>query len=351
MKSVSRRHFLRTAGSAGLLAGLSSFTTVSAQENTITVTALGGRWENSIREHFIPLFQQRTGAKVNVVLGGPAQWMSQIESQSGKTPIDAIDNSETLAFRLIDSNKTVKLTTQEVPNIANIPDVFHKPWDDHAAMYMYAGAGFFYNKAKIKQPPKSWQEFFERTAKGEFGKAVALPSIQYGWTPAFVWTYAKVFGGGIQNMEPGFKAIRSVKPFVAKFWSTAGEIERMISAGEVDIGVFWDGRVYSLMDAGASNLAFQRMDSHILISGVASQVIKGGNEKLALEYVNTLLDPKPQLEYFKMINYAVTNTKVEYPPQAKDRILPASQGVVAPYRELGKMAPALIERWNEEIRT
>ena len=106
----------------------------------------------------------------------------------------------------------------------------------------------------------------------------------------------------------------------------------MISTRETDIGVFWDGRVFSLADAGAKFLGFQRMDSDILISGVASQVVKGGNEKLALEYVNSLLDPQPQLEYFKKINYAVTNSKVQYPPEVRDRILPAERGLVTPYR-------------------
>lgn len=348
--TMTRRTLLKSSAAAGLASGLLPTTLVSANAGTITVTSLGGRWENSIREDFIPNFEKRTGAKVNVVLGGPTQWMSQIESQPSKPPIDAIDNSETLAFRLMDSGMAVKLTTSTVPNLADTPDLFHKPWDDYGVMYMYAGAGFFYNKDKIKQPPKSWSEFFERVGKGEFGRAVALPDIQYAWTPAFIWTYAKALGGGINNLEPGWKALRSVKPHVVKFWSTAGEIERMISTREVDIGVFWDGRVHSMADGGAKFLGFQRMDSDVLISGVTSQVVKGGNEKMALQYINSLLDPQPQLEYFKKINYAVTNSKVQYPAEVRDRILPASKGLVAPYRELGKLAPTLIERWNQELR-
>jgi putative spermidine/putrescine transport system substrate-binding protein len=345
---LDRRTFIGVLGGVAA-AALPLGMTVRAEENKITVTALGGRWEQSIREDFIPLFEKRTGATVDVVLGGPSQWMSQIESQPGKPPIDAIDNSETLAFKLIDENMAVKLTPQAVPNLASTPDLFRKPWDDYAAMYMYAGAGFFYNKEKIKNPPKTWVEFFDRAGKGEFGKSISLPDIPYGWTPAFLWTYAKVFGGGIQNMDPAFAALKKVRPYVVKFWANAGEIERMISSREVDIGVFWDGRVYSMMDGGASFLGFQRMSSDVLISGVASQVVKGGNEKLALQYVNTLLDPAPQLEYFKKINYAVTNSKVQYPPDVKSRILPVHLGLVAPYRELAKITPALIDRWNQEI--
>lgn len=280
----------------------------------------------------------------------PTQWVSQIESQPSKPPIDVIDNSETLAFRLIENKQTVQLTKEAVPNLVDIPDIFHKPWNDHAVMYMYAGAGFFYNKDRVKNPPKTWTEFFERATKGEWGKAVALPDIQYSWTPALIWAYAKAHGGSIDNLEPGWKALRNIKPNITKFWSTTGEIERMISTREVDIGVFWDGRVFSLIDSGAKSIGFQRMESDVLIVGTASQVVRGGNEKLAMAYVNSLLAPEPQLGYFNKINYAVTNQKVRYPAGMEDRILPASKGVIAPYQNLGKMASSLIERWNKEIR-
>jgi putative spermidine/putrescine transport system substrate-binding protein len=350
MSFINRRSFLGTLGAGVASAALMPTQLVSAEENKITITALGGRWEQSIRQDFIPLFEKRTGAKVDVVLGGPSQWMSQIESQPNKPPLDCIDNSETLAFKLIDSNLAVKLTTANVPNLAATPDLFRKPWDDYAAMYMYAGAGFFYNKEKIKNPPKTWVEFFDRAGKGEFGKSISLPDIPYGWTPAFIWTYAKVLGGGINNLDPAFAMLKKVRPYVVKFWANAGEIERMISSREVDIGVFWDGRIYSMMDAGAKHIGFQRMSSDVLISGVCGQVVKGGNEKLAAAYVNAELDAVPQLEFFKKINYAVSNKNVVYPEAVRDRILPVSLGLVAPYRELAKITPAIIERWNQEVR-
>jgi putative spermidine/putrescine transport system substrate-binding protein len=349
MSGIDRRTFLNGLGTAAAATALpTSF--VYGQADKITVTSLGGRWEQSIRKDFIPLFEKRTGAKVDIVLGGPSQWMSQIESQPSKPPLDAIDNSETLAFRLIDNKMAVQLTPQTVPNLVDTPDLFRKPWDDYGAMYMYSAAGFFYNKEKIKNPPKTWVEFFDRVGKGEFGKSVSLPDIPYGWTTAFIWTYAKALGGGIDNIEAGYAALKKARPYVVKFWANSGEIERMITSREVDIGVFWDGRIYSLIDGGANWLGFQRMESDVLISGLPAQVVKGGNEKLAAQWVNTLLDPEPQLQFFKTINYAVTNRKVKYPENVRHRILPVEKGIIAPYRELARMTSAMIERWNQEIR-
>lgn len=351
MEHLGRRDFLRTLGAAGTLTAFGlRRSLVYAAEKTITVTSLGGKWEQSIRNHFIPLFKRRTGVDVKVVLGGPAQWMAQLESQPKSPPIDAIDNSETLAFSLIDKGLAVKLTSDKVPNLIDTPDLFRKPWDDYGAMYMYAASGFVYNKEKIKNPPTSWKEFFDRTAAGEFGRNVSLPDIAYPWTPAFLWVFAKTFGGGTHNMDPAFTMLKKVKPYVVKFWIHAVEFEKMATTKEIDIGVFWDGRSYAMIDGGAKFMAFQRLEADSLISGVVSQVVKGGNEELALKYVNTLLDPEPQLEYFKLINYAVTNRRVEYPVHLKDRVMPVQFGTVAPYRELARITPNLLERWNQEIR-
>lgn len=352
MVDANRRRLLATLGGAlgATMIPAGSRSVVWAQENRITVTSLGGKWEQSIREHFIPLFKERTGAEVDVVLGGPSQWMAQITSQPGNPPLDAIDNSETLAYTLIDEGLAVQLTADTVPNLADTPDVFRKPWDDFGAMYMYAAAGFAYNKDRIKNPPKSWPEFFERAGAGEFGRAISMPDITYGWAPAFLWTYAEAFGGSVDKLDPAFEAVEKAKPYVAKFWANAGEFEQLMSTGEIDIGVFWDGRTYSMIDGGAAHLGFERPESGNLINGVTSQVVKGGNEKLALEYVNTLLDPVPQRQYFDLINYAVTNRKVEYPPEVRGRILAPDLGVIPPYRELAAVTPQIMEEWNSRIR-
>ncbi len=77
---LTRRHVLGGLGAGMATAAWPGGMLVRADENSVTVTSLGGKWEQSIREDFIPLFKQRTGADVKVVLGAPTQWTSQIEA-------------------------------------------------------------------------------------------------------------------------------------------------------------------------------------------------------------------------------------------------------------------------------
>ncbi|WP_213774574.1 extracellular solute-binding protein [Bradyrhizobium sp. dw_78] len=347
---LTRRHVLGGFGAGLATAAWPGGMLVRADENSVTITSLGGKWEQSIREDFIPLFKQRTGAEVKVVLGAPTQWTAQIEALPGKPPLDAVDNSETLAIALIDKGLVSKLSVDKVPNLADIPLGFRQPFDDFGASYQYSTSGIFFNADKIKSAPKSWAEFFERAGKGEFGRSITLPDIGYAWGPFFIWHYAVAMGGSMDNLDPAFDALRKIKPYMVKFWGTALEVERMIMSKEVDIGVLWDGRVTAMMSGGAKFLDFKRLAPHSLVTLSPAQVVKGGNERLAYEWVNTLLDPEPQLKYFKRINFAPTNSKVQIPDELKANIMPLSEGITPDYRELIRATPKMVERWNSEIR-
>lgn len=344
---LSRRSLI--GGLAGaVVAGRSSL--VFAQEKSITVTSLGGRWEQSIRTHFAPLFKKKTGVDVKIVSGGPAQWTTQIESQPTRPPLDAVDNSEILAMSLIDKGMVLKLTPERVPNLKDVPAQFYEPWDSFGVSYQYGASGIFFDKTKVKQPPQSWPEFLERGGKGEFGRNISLPDISYPWTPELVWHLATSLGGNIDNLDPAFAALRRIRPYITKFWGTAIEAERLIQSREAEIGWLWDGRVYAMMDSGASFLDFRRLKPNALFSLVPAQVVKGGNDALAFEWVNTLLDPEPLLEYYKLIQYTPTNRKVVFPAATANRVMPASEGVIPSLRDLVRVTPGIIARWNAEIR-
>ncbi|MGE3149089.1 MAG: extracellular solute-binding protein [Pseudorhodoplanes sp.] len=346
---LRRRDVLRGASYGALWAAAGPSTYVFAQENSVTVTANGGKWEQSIREHFVPHFKKRTGAEVKVVVGTPPQWMAQIDAQRSRPSIDTLCNSETLAISLMQKGLTQPLTVEKVPNLKDIPDQFRKPFNDHGASFLYSTAGLFYNKQRIKDVPKTWPEFFERTARGDFGQTVALPDISYGWTPQFLWHYAQALGGGIKNFDPAFEALKKMKKNVVKFYSTGPEVERLISAQEADIGILWDGRTTALADE-TPFLGFTRPGPNSLLSLSIAQVVKGGNERLAYEWVNTMMAPEPQLQFFKLVNFAPTNKTVVIPPELKERAAPLDIGVTAPYTELTQVTPTLVDRWNREIR-
>ena len=116
-------------------------------------------------------------------------------------------------------------TVEKLPNLADIPVEFTKGLDDNATVFDYGVAGFTYNKNTLKNPPKSFQEFVDRTAAGEW--VASLPGMAYAITPIMlIWTLAKALGGGVDNVDPFFEAIKKMRKHLV-FW---GGPERLLQS-------------------------------------------------------------------------------------------------------------------------
>ena len=72
--------------------------------------------------------------------------------------------------------------------------------------------------------------------------------------------------------------------------------------------------------------------------------------EIAWDYVNCVLSPEGQLGHAKTVLYAITNAKVVYPPDVKDRVTALDRVVVPPHKDIVDKFPGWIERWNKEIR-
>ncbi len=65
---ATRRDLLQLIGAGGASAGMGG-SLVHARGNVVTITSPGGKWELSIREHFIPHFKKKQGPMFASVLG------------------------------------------------------------------------------------------------------------------------------------------------------------------------------------------------------------------------------------------------------------------------------------------
>ena len=83
----------RTRLGALVLATAAGWTSGAVAQD-ITVTSYGGIWEKAINECYASEFNKRTGYKANVLIGSPAQWMSQVEANPDNPPIHVIVSTE-----------------------------------------------------------------------------------------------------------------------------------------------------------------------------------------------------------------------------------------------------------------
>jgi putative spermidine/putrescine transport system substrate-binding protein len=346
MADFTRRKLLRTGGLLGAAALTDRPYRAVAQSREITVTALGGVWEEAVRKCFVAPFEQSTGAKANVLLGSPSQWLSQVEANLQNPPIDVIIATPDLASNAAKADILDSFTVEKVPNLADIPVEFTNALGGKATVFDYGVAGITYNKKTVKNPPKSFKEFVDRTAAGEW--TASLPGIAYAITPIMlIWTMAKALGGGVDNVDPFFAAVKAMRKNLV-FWGSPNDFFNHLSSGEADIGIYFDGRTWAHVDAGIDWIDFLNPSEGGSINALA--VMKPKNAKpLAWDYINVMLSPESQLQFATMLSYPVTNKKVVYPANLEKRFTPWQQAHFPPYEQIAQARAGWVDRWNREI--
>jgi putative spermidine/putrescine transport system substrate-binding protein len=337
-----------SAALAAALTVLAGPVVTSAHAADLVVTAFGGTWEQKYRECIVDVFQKRTGKTAEVVIGNPVQWTNQIAANPANPPIHVLINTFDGAYDAISRGIVDKLDETNVPNLANVEKSFRAAGRDHGAVFSYGALGLAYNEKIVKTPPKSWQEFVDGTIEGKW--TAAIPGISYATTPmTVIWLLAHVYGGDIDNVDPAFAKIKAMKDSGHLiFWNDVNEFLNLMKTGEVDMGMYWDGRTYAFQDAGNPTIKYVNPAPGSVVSPTMIQKVKNAPD-LAYKFIDIALEAGPQSCWGNAIQYGMSNAKTEYSPEVAPRISKVSEIVWAPFDRAAEKRAAWVERWNKEI--
>jgi putative spermidine/putrescine transport system substrate-binding protein len=239
------------ATKAGWLAAVAALVATAGPAGAadLTVGAFGGVWEQSLRKCVIAPFQKQTGKTVDVVLGAPTQWLNQIAASPGKPPLDIIYNPTETSYEAINRGLVEKFTPADVPNASNVVPRFADMTGGYGAVHNYGAMGIIYNASTVKDPPKDWKAFVDGTIAGKW--KASMPSVNYpsGGFTVSIWSMAKTFGGGVDNIEPGLAKVKEMqRSGNLMFWTDPNSVLNGLKGGDIDMALYWDGRAYSFID-------------------------------------------------------------------------------------------------------
>jgi putative spermidine/putrescine transport system substrate-binding protein len=317
-----------------------------AAQDRLVVTAYGGVWKESVEKNFAACYSERTGQKAAIQTGESTDWLSRIRANPAKPPIDVVTMAQADTMRAIQDGLLEPLDPSKLPHLKEIPDRFVKVWDGKAVDIHSAALGIMYNKEKIPEPPADWKTLIENIIAGKYGKRVTWPSGTYSWGPDMIWFLAQIYDGSI---DTAFAKLKAMAPYVVKFWTGPVEVLDLIGSKQVDIAMYWDGRAFAFIDKGNPWVGYYNPKPTALGVTVAVAKVKNGSDA-AWAYIDCALTPEVQLNHAKTLRYAVTNPKVEYPPDLREKVSSPENLTYLPYQKYIDQFPAWIERWNKEMR-
>jgi putative spermidine/putrescine transport system substrate-binding protein len=348
--STMRAAATKTRLASIVVVGLLATSVSTARAADLVVGAFGGVWEQSLRKCMIEPFEKKTGKTVDVVLGAPIQWLNQIAANPSKPPLDIVYNPTETAYDAIDRGLIDRFTPENVPNVANVLPQFTKMSEGgFGSVHNYGAMGIIYNANTVKDPPKDWKAFVEGTVAGKW--KASMPSINYpsaGFTIS-VWMFANVYGGGVDNIEPGLAQIKRMQTSGnLSFWVDPNSVLNGLKSGDIDMALYWDGRAYSFIDDGNSEFKYYSPDPGVVVAMTWIQKVKNSSP-LGYEFANLALGAEAQSCFGTAIRYGIANKDAVIDPKVANEITPVSKIIIPPYKEVVPRQGQWIETWNKEI--
>lgn len=341
--SASRR---RLVGAGAVAVALSGFPAiVRAQTKTITTTGFGGIYEKHYRTHVIEPWEKRSGFKVNLVTtGGADQWLTSAIVNKARPEIDLPFLSLPVTHTAIRTDGVfLDLDEQLIPNAKLVDPLFFDYFDRKAIGFNYAPYGLFYRTDQIRTAPSSWGDLWGAEHAGK----ILLPDTTSGGAEETVVIAATLHGGSVSQLDPGWAALRKLKPAVQRFFKNNNEPVPILQRGEAAIGAWYSARVFMLKDAGVP-IEFVTPKEGAPIGVLSFHVARNSPQRDAvLDFVNFALSRTPQEGFGNAIEYGVCNRDASFTGRARERITPHSKLMRIDWRkvEIAKIS----ERFRREI--
>ena len=340
---VTRRQVL--GGATGIGLSLLVPRKSRAAEETIVSTIFGGKFEEEYRKAIVDPFRKKYGVNVVLKYGTSSEWLTSAFINRDRPEIDVLWLPYPESIKAVVEDLSIELTPEELPNLRDVHPIWYENYKRKAVGLDYASFGIAYRTDKIDRAPASWLDLWKPEYKGK----LILPDLTMSGGYEVLVTAAKLHGGSETNIEPGFEAMRRLKPSVRKFYKSNPEAAQLFQQGDAGVGGWWDGRAWALTDAGKP-VKWLAPKEGAMVGMVSYPIVKAAPKKdLCKKFVNFAISPEAQAAFCNGMGYGPVNKKVKLSPPASERVPPLESLLLFDWWKVVPQMGAWLDRWNREI--
>jgi putative spermidine/putrescine transport system substrate-binding protein len=347
-RSIHRRAFV--GGSAALIAAPSVPRAQGGPSGQITLMAYAGIFQdNYIRTVVEPFQRAFPNVKVNYAPGGTsAAMLGQIRAQKADPQIDVLIFDVSTAIIGNAEGLFSKLTTSEVPSLAELyPEA---RYGDFGPAVTYDHLIFVYDKQNLNPPITKLADLWRPDLKGQLAIS-APPNIQGLALTAIV---AKMEGGdAMRSIDGAMKKLRELAPSVQTFEPNPDGYTLILN-GVIKVAMGWNARAQLYSDETNGRLAVLLPPEGSVFQINTINIPEGAkNRAAALAFVNYALGREAQKAFTERMFYAPTNARADIAPAALARTAatPENRARMIPvdWAEVAKVRDQWNNRWRREV--
>jgi putative spermidine/putrescine transport system substrate-binding protein len=358
---LSRRNFLAGGAALGALAGLSACAspldtkspaqTGAGKKLNLTMFAfLGGDLAKMPKE----FAKEYMAAHKNVNISfyeqtnavGYGKMLAQRKTDPTKPLINLGFFNVYTAVRGIGDSMWEKLDYSSMKNVGDILPTFQR--DDRFGIGIGSDQfGLAVNKEKLGGSPDSWASLWDPAYRGK------LAIFAFPWYAVFM--AAKLNGGGLDNMEPGWKLWEENAKQIKLVVDENAVLQNALSAGTAPMCPYFAGTTQQWINGGAPLEYIVPKEGAIPLPVVLESVADQGDDEqeVCQDIINEMLAPDWVSRWAETAIQIPANAKSKLPKNLEG--LPAFQKstvdnlIEVDYNIIGENLAAWTERWNSDI--
>ena len=300
--------FLTACSAGGSTATSTAATTVPAISDTAGTAGSGGEinlfiWTEYMPQTVLDAFKQKYNINVNMTtFSSIADMYAKVKSSPAGT-FDVVDCAEMYIQIMGKEGLLEPLDKSKIPNLKNITPSYLKPWYDpentYSVPYLGGVATLCYNKSKIPNGIKSYEDLFNPSLKNSI---VAINDFR-----VLIGTVNKMLGFDYNETDPEKlkqtqKKLMELKPNI-KLLDSDSPKTALIS-GEASVGFIYNAEIALAMDENPDiKIVYPDAGQYLFLDSL--NIAKGSkNKEQAEKFINFILEP----EISKMISEAFPYT-------------------------------------------
>jgi len=338
-----------TMAAAAMLIAFHLAAAGAARAEDLYVAGYGGSYETILRQQVFPPFEAAHNTHIAYVSGNSTDTLAKLQAQKGHPDIDVAIVDDGPMYQAKQLGFCAKL--QPGPSYGEIYDIAHMGDDAAATGIVVTGIGYdarAFEKAGWS-PPQSWTDLADPKYKGK----LAMPGIDNTYGVQALVMYARIAGGGADNIDPGFAYMTNkIAPNMRAFESSPGRMSELFQSGEIAAAIWGSGRVNALADTGFPIKFVYPKEGAMALFTAACPVTGARHGELAQQFLDYLLSAPVQTALAQAGNGPVNRTvklapelaaRVPYGPEQIDKLVALDWSKINPQRD------AWTKRWNREV--
>lgn len=319
------------------------------EEGPLTVGIWGGVWETAIAQ-VIPGFTAEYGAEVILDVGTSNDRVAKLQASQGSA-MDVVFMTPEAMIAAKESDVLATIDDSDIPNLAVTEPVLLENFaaDDgyFAVPISWTSTGILWREDLVPFEITSMKDLWDPALEGK----VAIQNMPTLGAASFLIATASAYGGSQTDIEPGWEALKELKPNIQQYFTVSSDALAALVAGDL-----W--AVSTIANQGVS-LADQGVVVTFPEEGIAYSIqaaaVTSGTEKpnLSKAFIDYLMRADVQAiwaQYGKagpagidVVLSAEASSSIAESPDLVENLLPLD------FQDMADNLQDWSERWQREI--